>query len=155
LGIGTAGVAVTPDSNLLLSAGDGVLDILDAHSLVDVGFALTDDRAADVAVTPDQAPRASLKISIRLGKKVTLDASASFAPSTPIVTYAWDFGDGTTAVTTGASVTHKYRARRNYTAAVTLTDAAGTSLQQTFTGQTVSRNGGPSASTSTLVALAH
>ena len=73
LGIGTSGVAVTPDSKLLLSAGDGVLDILDAHSLVDVGFALTDARAAAVAVTPDQAPRASLRISIRQGKKVTLD----------------------------------------------------------------------------------
>jgi DNA-binding beta-propeller fold protein YncE len=155
LGIGTSGIAVTPDAKILLSAADGVLDILDAHSLLDVGFVLTDDRAVAVAVTPDQAPRASLRISKRQRKVVTLDASASLAPSTPIVTYAWDFGDGTTSVTSAATVTHRYRARRNYTTTVTLTDAAGTSLQQSFTGQTVSRNGGPSASISIHVDLRH
>lgn len=154
-GIDTSGVAVTPDSKTLLSAGDGGLDVLDAKSLHDLGFALTDGRAVSVAVTPDQAPRASLRISQRHGKKVTLDASASIAPSTPIATYAWDFGDGTNSLTTTASITHRYRSHRNYVATVTLTDAAGTSLQQAFTGQTVSRNGGPIASTSTRVNLKH
>ena len=104
-------------------------------------------------MTPDQAPQASLSISKRHNKRVTFDASGSFAPSTPIVTYAWDFGDGKTSVTTGETVTHQYRSHRRYTATVTLTDAAGTSLEQSFTGQTAARNGGLSASISTLVDL--
>ncbi|MDQ1457678.1 MAG: hypothetical protein QOH28_3298, partial [Actinomycetota bacterium] len=108
-----------------------------------------------VAITPDQAPRASLRLSHVHRKTVTLDASASFAPSTPITTYNWNFGDGTTALTTTPTITHRYHRFGTYTATVTLTDAAGTSLQQAFTGQTVARNGGPTAAAHTLVHLSH
>ena len=42
---------------------------------------------------------------------------------------------------------HLYHCR-TFTATLTVTDTAGTSTTQVFTGQTVSNNGGPSASTS-------
>ena len=66
-----------------------------------------------VVVAPDQAPLALLidsstavlatnassavvSTSPVAGKPVRFDASASVAPSSPIATYAWNFGDGNT-----------------------------------------------------------
>jgi hypothetical protein len=62
------------------------------------------------------------------GVSITFNGSASTTPDPPIVTYAWDFGDGTTGA--GAVVTHSYphkTARVDYTYVVTLiiTDQAG------------------------------
>ena len=64
-----------------------------------------------------------------------------------IASYQWDFGDGQHATTTTPSTTHVYAAVGTYTARLTVTDTAGTSLAQVFTGQTVSLQGGPQAST--------
>ena len=63
-------------------------------------------------------------------------------------------GDGvTTATTTTATATHSYVNPGTYTVTLTVTDSAGTSTAQVFTCQTVSRNGGPSATTSQLVTI--
>jgi immune inhibitor A len=53
------------------------------------------------------------------------DGSLSTDDSTPReqLTYAWDFGDGTTA--TGSSVRHKFAVAGNYTVTLTVTDADG------------------------------
>ena len=82
------------------------------------------------------------------GQPTGFDASASVAPSSAITNYAWNFGDGTTANTAGPTTTHSYAHQGGYTATVTETDAQGTSLTKVFTGQTMSRNGGPRAETS-------
>jgi DNA-binding beta-propeller fold protein YncE len=158
LGVGTRDVAVTPDAKTLVSLNEfaGSIDSYDAQTLQFLGGTSVGLlRPWTVAITPDQAPQASLRLSHVHRKTVTLDASASFAPSTPITTYNWNFGDGTTAFTTTPTITHRYHRFGTYTATVTLTDAAGTSLQQAFTGQTVARNGGPSASARTLIHLSH
>jgi PKD repeat protein len=62
-----------------------------------------------------------------------------------IVKYEWDFGDGGTAVTSTPTTTHVYGHNGSFVAHVTETDSTGTSLTRVFTGQTLSRNGGPSA----------
>jgi DNA-binding beta-propeller fold protein YncE len=146
-GIGTGAVAVTPDQMTLVSADSNgqEVDLLALPSLQTRGYAPTASGPIAVAVAPDQAPRASLE---RLGpndRSVTLDASRSTSASTPIVSYQWDFGDGTRTVTKTAAVSHTYRHPGRYRATVTVSDSAGTSVKQVFTGQTVSRNGGPSA----------
>jgi hypothetical protein len=61
--------------------------------------------------------------------------------------YQWDFGDGQSATTTTPGTTHVYAQPGAYTARLTVTNSAGTSLAQVFTGQTVSNQGGPQATT--------
>ena len=97
-----------------------------------------------VAMTPDQAPVARLHVDrAPLGQPSTLDASASTVAFGTRASYAWDFGDGTTATTTDPVVQHVY-ADANLTPSVTVTSSAGTSVSQVFTGQTMSRNGSTS-----------
>jgi hypothetical protein len=48
---------------------------------------------------------------------------------------------------------HAFGAAGNYTVTLTETDTAGTSMKRVFTGQTLSRNGGPSARTAHSVSV--
>jgi DNA-binding beta-propeller fold protein YncE len=107
----------------------------------------------DVAITPDQAPTARFT-SERDGDKVTFNASSSTSPIGEIAKYKWNFGDGHKKTTTSPIVTHKYHDLPNLKShdgdkpimvTLTVTNTAGTSTDVTFTGRTVSNNGGPSA----------
>jgi PKD repeat protein len=57
------------------------------------------------------------------GSTVTLDGSASSDPDGDALTYAWDFGDGTTG--TGAKPVHTYADNGNFVVTLTVTDPAG------------------------------
>ncbi|HUF85535.1 MAG TPA: PKD domain-containing protein, partial [Acidimicrobiia bacterium] len=111
---------------------------------------------AGVAITPDQAPGAALSASPgAAGQTTSFDASASTVAHGTIAAYEWDFGDGTPPVTTTTpTVTHVYAHPGSYTATVTATSSAGTSTTQVFTGQTMSRNGGPTAVASVTFTVA-
>lgn len=79
---------------------------------------------------PDYAPVASLRVSTSSGDaplSVTLDASGTTdTDATPVDTYAFDFGDGSSAPAgTSPSAAHTYTAPGTYTATVTVTDTAG------------------------------
>jgi hypothetical protein len=67
------------------------------------------------------------------GETVTFSAAGSFddADSPEALTYAWDFGDGSTG--SGASATHAYAAKGTYDATLTVTDSAGLSDTATVT----------------------
>ncbi len=113
-----------------------------AISLVPVGGIAP----SSIAITPDQAPIAFFTTTIAtLGSPTLFDASASFSPVGTIVSYAWDFGDGTTLVTSDPAVSHTYTAPGEYLVILVVTNSAGTSTFQTFTGHVVSNNGGISA----------
>jgi hypothetical protein len=60
---------------------------------------------------------------------VQFDGSASFDPDGSIVSYSWDFGDGTAGI--GATVSHTYAAG-TYTAILTVTDNTGLSSSKSL-----------------------
>jgi PKD repeat protein len=85
------------------------------------------------------APIAALTVTPGSGNAplaVTADASGSTdGDSTPIATYTFDFGDGSTVVgpQAGATAAHTYTAPGAYTATVTVTDTGGLSSTATAT----------------------
>jgi YVTN family beta-propeller protein len=148
-GAGPESIAFTPDGTTAYVAnganGSGVSVIDTAANTVDwtipVGL-----YPSGVAITPDQAPVAHLSVTpAPAGKATTFDASASSVAFGTIAKYEWNFGDGSSATTTTPTITHSYASAGTFSASVTETSSGGTSTTKVFTGQTMSRNGGPSA----------
>jgi YVTN family beta-propeller protein len=151
LGAGPGNIAFTPDGATAYLANGSVIDTatntVDWTLPVGTGF-------GHVAISPDQAPVARLKVTpTPAGKATTFDASASTVAFGTIAKYAWNFGDGSSATTATPTITHTYASAGTFSASVTETSSGGTSTTKVFTGQTMSRNGGPSArATATVVA---
>lgn len=162
-------IAITPDGKkAVVTASGGVFGAGPSPLATDVLFLdlttdpisilstppFTIDTPTDVAITPDQAPTARFTVSIH-GSLAIFKASASTSPIGSIATYKWDFGDGSTETTTSPVITHKYHhlfqekshkhCDKPKFVTLTVTNTAGTSTEVTFTGRTVSNNGGPSA----------
>jgi hypothetical protein len=77
---------------------------------------------------PGQAPTASFTYSPAIpgpGDIITFDASASFSRGGTIVSYTWDFGDGSMTTTTTPIATHSYPIDGDYTVELTVTDNSG------------------------------
>jgi PKD repeat protein len=69
----------------------------------------------------------------RVGQGVNFNASASIAPNSRIVSYTWDFGDGTPVVTVGEpTIQHAFATAATYNVTLVVTDAVG----RTSTGKT-------------------
>jgi hypothetical protein len=108
-----------------------------------------------IAITPDQAPVAAFSATAAApASPSTFDGSASSTAVGSIASYDWNFGDGQSAVTTTPLTSHSYASPGIYTARLTVTNTAGTSLTQVFTGQTMSLDGGPEASTTHTITIA-
>jgi PKD repeat protein len=112
-----------------------------------------------IAVTPDQRPVASfVATAAGPGQPSSFDASSSTIAYGTIANYHWDFGDGSSEDTASPTTTHPYAATGNYTVSLTETDWAGTSVSTSapstvFTGQTMTRRGGPEAQTTRRVTI--
>ena len=147
-GMSAANIAITPDGATAYVTGG--VDVIPVNTVTGtagspVGIPGGNSSLA-IAITPDQAPVAQLSVTPAVaGQPTSFDASASTVAVGTITTYAWNFGDGSTATTSAPTTTHTYATPGPYTASVTETDSAGTSTTQIFTGQTMSNNGGPSA----------
>ena len=157
VGSNPQGVAITPDGKTVYVANSGsgtVTPIDTAGNTVGAPLA-TGTNPAGVAITPDQAPSAALSLTgSPASQPSSFDGSASSSPVGSIASYQWSFGDGQTATTTSPRTTHVYALPGAYTVRLTVTNTAGTSTQQVFTGQTVSLRGGPQASTTRAVTIA-
>lgn len=104
-----------------------------------------------LVVVPDQAPIAEFDFKPSRRRRIIFNASASHSHDGKIEKYEWDFGDGHRKETSKPKVRHVYSKEGDYIVTLTVTNTLGTSSKQVFTGQTVSRNGGPSAVTSKTI----
>jgi 6-phosphogluconolactonase (cycloisomerase 2 family) len=100
----------------------------------------------ELAVSPDEGPVAAFTpTAAPTGDATTFDATASSDPDYSPASYRWGFGDGQVETTSSATTAHTYTNSGAYTATLTVTDTAGCSTEQIFTGQTVSCNGSSKA----------
>jgi parallel beta-helix repeat protein len=113
------------------------------------GNSLTDNATKTVTVNAQQAtgPTAALSVTPASGTapvQVTADASGSAAGSSPISSYTFDFGDGTTVgPQAGATSSHTYQAAGSYTVTVTATDGNNLTNQATKTVNVSAQNTSP------------
>ncbi|MEW6070811.1 MAG: PKD domain-containing protein, partial [Candidatus Thermoplasmatota archaeon] len=108
------------------------LHIYDLPGIYIVNLTVTDNEGATgcdtciVRVTGNENPIANAgpdRIAY-VNQEITFDGSASYDPDGYIVSYIWDFGDGTTA--TGISATHAYSiGNKMYYVRLTVTDNDG------------------------------
>jgi YVTN family beta-propeller protein len=147
-------IAITPDGTTAYVCRNPniVVPIPLATGIPGTPISIIGSENSTIAITPDQAPTALFTTSISRGS-ASFDASASSSPVGSIATYAWDFGDGTTESTASPTTGHTYSSTGTYTVTLTVTNTSGTSTRQTFTGKTVSNNGGPSATSSAPVTI--
>jgi 6-phosphogluconolactonase (cycloisomerase 2 family) len=111
------------------------------------------DRAA-IVLTPEQPPRAAFTVT-QAERAVTVDATATTDPEGEAVRLGWDFGDGTPVLVDGDTITsHTYAADGAYEITLVAMDAQDCSTQRTFTGSTVSCNGGAAAEATRTVTFA-
>jgi DNA-binding beta-propeller fold protein YncE len=162
-------LAVTPDGSTVYAAGPDAGAGPEGNPLgSDTAVAVNPATGAetdvfapgcctDMAIAPDQAPTAAFTITPQpdvvlqppsqpptLPEGTRFDASSSVDVSSPITSYAWNFGDGQSAITTTPTTSHVYGHNATFTVTLTETDEAGTSLPAStaFTGRTMSRHGG-------------
>jgi len=106
------------------------------HTYIDDGvytvtLTVTDDRGATASANAiktvlNRPPIASFTESAEIaltGVTIFFDASGSYDPGGTIVSFFWDFGDGTNA--TGVTTSHSYADDGTYTVTLTVTDDDG------------------------------
>ena len=158
VGNGPQGIAITPDGQTAYVSddGDGTVTAIDlaagTTSAITIRHRLgISQPGAMVAITPDQAPTASFSdVPGIAGRATAFDASASTTPQGTITSYACNPRISATAPRPRPRrrrIDHTYARGGAFTATLTVTDSAGTSTAQVFTGQSVSNNGGASAAT--------
>jgi len=80
-----------------------------------------------------------------VGQSITFNSSGTTGPSGQTLSYAWNFGDGTTG--NGVSPTHSYSSAGSFTVSLTVTDSVGGSSTATTTATIlaapVANPGGP------------
>ncbi len=106
------------------------------------------NRSTDVATTnvtintPPSAVMSADRIAC-IGDQVSFDTSGTNDPDGDDLTYAWDFGDGTSGQ--GANVTHAYGLGGNYSVRLTVDDNKGTLCSVDLAGTNVKINTPPVA----------
>jgi len=97
----------------------------------DDGLTDTDSQNITVLNRPPIASFTESATTVPTGTIITFNASTSYDPDGSIVSYFWDFGDGTN--TTGTTVSHAYANNGNYTVTLTITDNDGASASASST----------------------
>ena len=100
------------------------VDAVEALSGYDL-LALLPDKIEAVVETNTKPPIATVNgpFAAAEGSSISMSAAGSADPNGTIVSYEWDFGDGTTG--SGATVSHTYAQDREYTVSMIATDSEG------------------------------
>ena len=161
VGTNPVGVAITPDGSRALVANESsapnnlIFPISTATNTAGPSFPSGGEAPAEIAVVPNQPPRAALSAS-HTKKKPTIesfDGSASSDPDGRVARFDWSFGDGQSLADGGPTPSHTYAKPGSYTATLTLTDDERCSTRLVFTGQTASCNGSAIAAASLGVGI--
>lgn len=152
---GTFWVAATPDSKtvyVISETNNLVVPVDTQTNTVGTPFDDVNSSFQDLVISPDPAPVASFTATIQpAGTPTTFDASASLSPIGTIVSYAWDFDDGTQVTTASPLIDHTYAIPGSYAVTLTVTNSAGTSTTKVFSSGFMSNNGGPTAIISQVI----
>ena len=148
-------LGVSPNGlSLYVAGGDGHLFGIEAGAaLTPMATPSVDLRdAIGVVVSPNQAPVASFAATPgSAGSFTQFDASGAADPDGTIVSYDWDFGDGTDLLDGGPTPQHLYTVPGTYTVTLIVTDNEGASTTTIFTGGTVLAGGGPAQASRQIV----
>jgi len=99
-----------------------------------VKLSVTDNEGAigvdslQIALTADHPPTAAFSLpgdSVKVNSVVSFDASASSDIDGGIVTYAWNFGDGTVISTSQPTITHIFQSTGTHNIQLTVSDGCG------------------------------
>lgn len=128
----------TSSTELALSHSYAAAGSYVATLTVTDNMGLSATATTDVEVqAPNQLPVASFTHNA-VGLQLSVDASASSDPDGDLLSYSWDFGDGSPAATT-ASLVHEYAEPGSYLVTLTVTDdrggAASTTAEVTIEDQ--------------------
>jgi len=157
------GVAMSPDGSTVYVANEtaaadptnlptGSITAVDTSTLALTTTIVSADPTA-LVVTPDQAPIANATVTAGVtGQNSCFSSAGSISGNGQSLTYTWNFGDGSSLATSGTPC-HVYQLPGTYTATLTVADASGTSTDVVYTGQSVLRNGGASASDEVTVTV--
>jgi PKD repeat protein len=126
-GDGTTGIGATPSHTY--AAGGTYKVVL---TVTDNSGATATSTAQVTVAAPhvNQPPTASIAATVS-NLTANLDGSKSTDADGTVVSYAWDFGDGTTG--SGATVSHTYVSAGTYTVKLTVTDDGGATGTTTTT----------------------
>ena len=127
-GDGATGSGVSPSHAY---AAGGVYTVVLTVSDGRGGTSIATTTATITEVNDPPVANAGPDRTVQAGKPVTLNGSGSFDPDGSIVSYQWDFGDGSGAG--GATVAHVYAIPGTYVARLTVTDNMGASASDTAT----------------------
>ena len=118
------GLSTTRSDTHLINA----LALVSAHAGVKVYY--DDARVFEITNDPPVAD-AGPDQTVIVGETCTFDGSGSYDPDGTIVSWEWDFDDGTTG--SGETATHEYSSPGVYTATLTVTDDDGATDTDTAT----------------------
>ncbi len=100
-------------------------------------LALCSILAAPIASADNQRPITHVGSVLRhghVGEPMIFDASESFDPDGNIVSYTWEFGDGTTERLTQPVTTHRYNQQGNFNVVLTVEDNNGKTSSSVLDG---------------------
>ncbi len=143
VGKGPISIAVSPDGKIgyVANSIDGTMTILDLVIHKVLTTEPINPSLSGIVVTVDQSPVANFQATSADGfLTYNFDASSSITPVGEITTYTWVF-EGSPVTTTSPFITYEFGTPGTYPVTLTVTNSAGTSTTQAFTGKTMSRNG--------------
>ncbi len=147
-GSSPTGIQITPNGQNLfvtLSASNSVADINITATPTPTVTTISSSGTTPTALSiiPDQAPVGTISSTgtDTVDSTVSFYAAGSYSQFGSITSYAWNFGDGNSEITTTPTINHTYTRTGTYSASVTVTNSNGTSTKLIYNGTSVLQNG--------------